>query len=237
IQNGRAVICTGAACMGQGLGTVLLQIVAETTGLEGDLIQIHAPDTAITPDSGTSTASRQTVFSGEAARLAALALQEDLRDSSLAELEGREYCREYRSNTDPMSSDKENPVSHVAYGYATQVVILDEQGKIQKVVAAHDVGKAINPATVEGQIEGGVVMGLGYALTEDFPLRKGIPAAKFATLGLWRATAVPEIECILVEKNQDILAYGAKGVGEIVCLPIAPAVAGAYYRRDGKIRT
>ena len=237
IQDGRAVICTSAACVGQGVGTVLLQIVAETTGLGADFIRIHAPDTAITPDGGTSTASRQTVFNGEAARLAALALREDLQDSPLTELEGREYYREYKSITDPMSSDKENPVSHVTYGYATQVVILDEQGKIQKVVAAHDVGKAINPAAVEGQIEGGVVMGLGYALTEDFPLRKGIPMARFGSLGLFRASAVPEIECMLVEKNQDSLAYGAKGIGEIVSLPTAPAVAGAYYQRDGKIRT
>jgi len=237
IQNGRAVICTSAACVGQGLGTVLAQIVAETTGIDGDFIQIQAPDTAITPDGGTSTASRQTVFNGEAARLAALALQEDLRKSSLAELEGKEYYQEYHAITDPMNSGKENPVSHVAYGYATQVVILDEEGKIRKVVAAHDVGRAINPTTVEGQIEGGVVMGLGYALTEDFPLRKGIPMAGLGTLGLWRASSVPEIECILVEKNHDLLAYGAKGLGEIASIPTAPAVAGAYYRRDGKFRT
>ncbi|MBC8016128.1 MAG: selenium-dependent xanthine dehydrogenase [Sporomusaceae bacterium] len=237
IQNGRVVICTSAACMGQGLATVLLQMVSEAAGLEGEFIQIHEPDTAVTPNGGTSTASRQTVFNGEAARLAALALQEDLQTFSLAELEGKEYYREYRGFTDPMSSDKENPVSHIAYGYATQVVILNEQGKIQKVVAAHDVGRAINPTAVEGQIEGGVVMGLGYALTEDFPMEKGIPTAKFGTLGLLRASHVPEIESILVEKNQDTLAYGAKGVGEIVSVPTAPAVAGAYYRRDGKIRT
>jgi selenium-dependent xanthine dehydrogenase len=237
IQNGRVVICTSAACMGQGLATVLLQMVAETTGLEGQVIEVHEPDTAITPNGGTSTASRQTVFNGEAARLAALALHEDLQKFSLAELEGRDYYREYQGITDPMSSDKENPVSHVAYGYATQVVILDELGKLQKIIAAHDVGKAINPTTIEGQIEGGVVMGLGYALTEDFPLQKGMPMAKFGTLGLLRASIVPEIECILIEKNQDFLAFGAKGVGEIVSVPTAPAVAGAYYRRDGKIRT
>lgn len=237
IQQGHVLICTSAACMGQGLATVMLQIVAETTGLEGDLIQVHEPDTEITPDGGTSTASRQTVFNGEAARQAALALHEDLLLYSLTELEGREYYREYKGITDAMNSDKENPVSHVAYGYATQVVILNEQGKIHKVVAAHDVGKAINPTTVEGQIEGGVVMGLGYALTEDFPLPKGIPTAKFGTLGLLRASNVPEIQCLLVEKNHHTsLAYGAKGVGEIVSVPTAPAVAGAYYRRDGKIR-
>jgi selenium-dependent xanthine dehydrogenase len=237
IQNGKVVICTSAACIGQGLATVLLQIVSQMTGLEGQFIEVHEPDTDITPNGGTSTASRQTVFNGEAARLAALALQNDLQQSSLAELEGREYYREYQGFTDPMSSDKPNPVSHVAYGYATQVVILDQEGKIEKVIAAHDVGKAINPTTVEGQIEGGVVMGLGYALTEDFPLQKGIPTAKFGTLGLLRSSNVPEIKCIMIEKNHDFLAFGAKGVGEIVTVPTAPAVAGAYYQKDGKIRT
>ena len=87
-----------------------------------------------------------------------------------------------------MGSDKKNPVSHVAYGFATQVVILNKEGKLEKVIAAHDVGKAINPINVEGQIEGGVVMGLGYALTEDYPLKDSIPTAKFGTLGLFRAT-------------------------------------------------
>lgn len=237
VEKGKVVVCTSAACMGQGLATVMLQIVAETAGLEGDALFMHAPDTAVTPDGGTSTASRQTVFNGEAARLAALALKEDLKTHSLAQLEGREYYREYQGITDPMNSDKPNPVSHVAYGYATQVVLLDEAGKLAKVVAAHDIGRAINPTNIEGQIEGGVVMGLGYALTEDFPLQAGRPTAKFGTLGLFRSSQVPEIECILVEKNQDSLAYGAKGIGEIVTIPTAPAVAGAYYRRDGKVRT
>ena len=117
------------------------------------------------------------------------------------------------------------------------MVILDEAGKLVKVVAAHDVGKAINPLGVEGQIEGGVVMSLGYALTEDFPLKAGIPQAKFGTLGLFRAGNIPAIESIIVEKNQAELAYGAKGVGEITSVPTAPAVAGAYLRFDGTIRT
>jgi CO/xanthine dehydrogenase Mo-binding subunit len=168
--------------------------------------------------------------------LAALKLQAALATSSVTELEGQEYCGEYSGITDPMGSDKSNPVSHVAYGFASQIVILDETGKLVKVVAAHDVGKAINPTGVEGQIEGGVVMGLGYALTEDFPLKEGIPQAKFGTLGLFRASTTPEIESILVEKNKAELAYGAKGVGEITAIPAAPAVAAAYLRLDGKVR-
>jgi selenium-dependent xanthine dehydrogenase len=237
VGNGGVIICTSAACMGQGLGTVLQQIVAESTGLPRTAIRIHAPDTMVTPNSGTSTASRQTLITGEAARRAGDALKEDLRSRSLTELEGNEYYREYDCVTDPMTSEKPNRFSHVAYGYATQVVILDEAGRVRKVVAAHDVGKAINPNGVEGQIEGGVVMGLGYALTEEFQVQNGAPTVTLATLGLLRSTQVPEIECHIIEKNSATLAYGAKGVGEIVMIPTAPAVACAYFQRDGKFRS
>ncbi|HXR39257.1 MAG TPA: selenium-dependent xanthine dehydrogenase [Terracidiphilus sp.] len=236
VEAGRVVICTSAACMGQGLGTVLLQIVAESTGLPKSAIGLHAPDTAVTPDSGTSTASRQTLITGEAARRAGLALRDDLANHSLRELEGNEYYREYDCVTDPMNSEKPNRFSHVAYGYATQVVILEDDGRVRKVVAAHDVGKAINPNGVEGQIEGGVIMGLGYALTENFKVRNGAPIVTLGTLGLFRSTQVPEIDCRIIEKNSATLAYGAKGVGEIVMVTTAPAVACAYFQRDGKLR-
>ena len=236
VENGVVVICTSAACMGQGLATVILQIVGETAGLARSALRVHEPDTMVTPDSGTSTASRQTLITGEASRRAACVLKRELDNHSLAELEGREFYAEYDCITDPMTSNKPNRVSHVAYGYATHVVILGNDGKVQKIVAAHDVGKAINPNGVEGQIEGGVVMGLGFALTEDFPLLNGAPTVTLGTLGLMRAAQVPEIVCHLIEKNSPDLAYGAKGVGEIVMLTTAPAVAGAYFNRDGKFR-
>jgi selenium-dependent xanthine dehydrogenase len=236
VEDGRVVICTSAACMGQGLATVILQIVGEAADLTRSALSVHEPDTMVTPDSGTSTASRQTLITGEAARRAAEALKLELDKHSLAELEGREFYGEYDCVTDPMTSDKPNRVSHVAYGYATHVVILGNDGRVQKVVAAHDVGKAINPNGVEGQIEGGVVMGLGFALTEEFPLRNGAPTVTMSTLGLMRAAQVPEIVCHLIEKNSPTLAYGAKGVGEIVMLTTAPAVASAYFNRDGKFR-
>ncbi len=237
IVNGKVLVLTSAACIGQGLATIATQIVNEATGLPLECIDFGAPDTFLTPDSGTTTASRQTLFTGEAVRQAALKLQQALYKSSLEELEGMEFYGEYLGKTDPINSDKPNPVSHVAYSYATQVVILNEQGLVEKVVAAHDVGRAINPKAVEGQIEGGVVMGLGYALREDFPLQKGIPTAKFGTLGLLRSTDVPEIESIIIEKNSSPLAYGAKGIGEISSIPTAPAVALAYRRFDGKLRS
>jgi CO/xanthine dehydrogenase Mo-binding subunit len=97
-------------------------------------------------------------------------------------------------------------------------------------------GRVINPAAVEGQIEGGIAMGLGYALREKFLLEKGIPKTRFGALGLLRSTDMPEVEVILIGKNTKPLAYGAKGVGEIATIPTAPAVASAYHRYDGKVR-
>ena len=136
-----------------------------------------------------------------------------------------------------MGSDKPNPVSHIAYGYATHVVELDDEGKVCRVTAAHDVGTAVNPVALEGQIEGGVVMGLGYAFTEDFPMDHGYPLATYGKLGLWRATEAPPIEVILIEKgSEDQFAFGAKGVGEITTIPTAPAAALACQRVDGKFR-
>ena len=237
IRQGKVEILTGAACVGQGLGTVLRQIVCETAPVGADNVTLHAPDTDVTPNAGTTTASRQTLFTGEAVRQAAIALGEAMKSASLAELDGQEFAGQYRGDTDPLNSDKPHPVNHVAFGYATQVVCLSESGWLRKVVAAHDVGRAINPTTIEGQIEGAVAMGLGYALQEDFPLKRGVPTAKFGTLGLFRSTDMPEIKIQLIEKNPSALAYGAKGIGEIATIPTAPAVAGAYYRYDKIFRT
>ncbi|EJO5348632.1 selenium-dependent xanthine dehydrogenase [Clostridium botulinum] len=236
VKAGKVHIKTSAACMGQGVATTLTQIICETTGLPLDKLVADPPDTHLTPDSGTSTASRQTVFAGEATRRAAIKLKNRLLTRTLKQCEGEEFCGEYEGITDPINSTKKNPVSHVAYGYATQVVILDDKGKVDKVIAAHDVGKAINSTNIEGQIEGGIVMGLGYAFTENYPLNNSIPTAKFGTLGLFRATDIPEIQPIIIEKNTNDLAYGAKGIGEITTIPTAPAAQGAYYRFDGNFR-
>ena len=104
--------------------------------------------------------------------------------------------------------------------------------------AAHDSGKVVNPISIQGQIEGGVLMGLGYALTEDFPLKNGVPQAKYGTLGLMRSTQIPDIHAIYVEKEELLpFAYGAKGIGEIATIPTAPAAQGAYYAKDHILRT
>ncbi len=237
IVDGKVSLRTSAACMGQGIAATMRAICCETTGLKAEEVIVARPDTKYTPNSGTSTASRQTVITGETTRRVSLLLKKALETRSLKELEGEEFFEEFVGITDPMGSDKPNPVSHLAYGYATQVVILNEEGKVGQVIAAHDVGRAINPSNVEGQIEGGVVMGLGFGLTEDLKITNGKPAARYGTLGLFRAPDVPDIKTILIEKNQAELAYGAKGVGEIPLIPTSPAAQAAYYKWDGKFRT
>ncbi len=236
VEGGRVHIRTGASCIGQGLGTVLLQVVCEATGLPRDAVAYDRANT-LAPDSGTTSGSRQTLVTGEAARRACLLLNEALEGRTLAELEGEEFYAEYFAKTDPLGSDKPNPVSHVAYGYATQVAILGEDGKLETIIAAHDVGRAVNPLSVEGQIEGGVVMSMGYALTEQYPLADCRPTAKYGTLGLPKANGIPKIVPIIVEKAGLNVAYGAIGIGEITSIPTAPAIADAYYRFDGKPRS
>ena len=237
VKGGKVQIHTGASCIGQGLGSVLVQVLSETTGLTLDEIEYCRPNTSMAPDSGTTSGSRQTLVTGEAARRAALKLCEDLKEHSLSGLEGKEYYGEYLAKTDKMGADVPNPVSHVAYGYATQLCALNEDGTVKKMAAAHALGKAVNPLSVEGQIEGGVVMGMGFALTEKFPLEEGMPKAKFGTLGLFKADKVPELQSIIVEKPGIEEAYGAIGIGEITSIPTAPAIAGAYYRWNGKFQT
>ncbi|MFA6844845.1 MAG: selenium-dependent xanthine dehydrogenase [Sphaerochaetaceae bacterium] len=239
VEKGIVHIRTSAACMGQGIATMCTQMVCQQTGLDPKYLFHERPDTEITPNSGTSTASRQTVLTGEATRRAAEKLGNDLKEGkSLEDLEGKEYFGEFSAVTDPLSSVKENPVSHVSYSYGAQVVILDQQGKVKKVVAAYDVGTPVNLQSVEGQIEGGIVMGLGFALSEDFPMEGGYPKVRFGTLGLLRAPDAPPMEIKLVQSKGAPLpyAFGAKGVGELCLIPTSPACAHAYYRLDGKFR-
>lgn len=233
VKEGKVVIYSAASCIGQGLATVMIQIVSETTGLDGGDIIFKQPDSSLCPDSGATTASRQTLFTGEACRQAALKLKAVLETKTLEELEGLDFEGEFSGVTDPINSDKENPKSHVAYSYATHVAILNDDGKVIKIIAAHDIGKAINPLNVEGQVEGGVIMGLGSALKERLVYENGLVKSKFGTLGLLRATEIPEIDVKIIEKNQSELAYGAKGIGEIALIPLAAAVASAYESFDG----
>jgi selenium-dependent xanthine dehydrogenase len=239
VENGMVHIRSSAACIGQGLATVTTQIACETLKLQPEKIYVEPPDTNRTPNSGTTTASRQTVFTGEAVRRAAEELKAalDASGGDLSSLEGKEFYGEFSGITDPMGSDKPNPVSHVAYGYAATLAILDDSGRVERISAAYDIGRVVNPRAAAGQVEGGLLMGMGYALTEDFPLENCVPKAKYGTLGLIRAPLAPKMDVLFIKpRNMSPLAFGAKGVGELAAIPVCPAIGGAYYRRDGILR-
>ena len=238
-QDGRLEILTGYTEMGQGLFTILRQVVHQETGLPVDCMDVQTvSDPRVV--CGMTTASRATALLTAAARLAAEKLAEDLAGTrgSLTDLVGREYHGEYVCDfTTKPGADVADPITHMTFSYATQVVILDENGLLERVVAAHDVGRAINPVLCAGQIEGGVHMGLGYALSEDFPCTEGVPdSLLLRDLGILKAKDTPEIEVILVEVPDEVGGYGSKGVGEIGLVPTAGAVSGALHSFDGKRR-
>ena len=237
-DDAKVHIYAGASCIGQGVGTVLVQMIVTNTPLHRGDIVYERSNTWIAPDSGDTSGSRQTLVTGEACRRACEKLAAALEDHTLSDLVGQEFYGEYLAKTDPLGAQNvENPISHVAYGYATHVCVLNDDGTIREIDAAHFVGKAINPLSCEGQIEGGVTMALGFTLTEHYPLYDCIPSARFGTLGLFRADQVPPIHSILVEKEGQDMAFGAIGIGEITTIPTAPAVAGAYFALDGEMRT
>ena len=240
VRDGKIELYSAASDIGQGCATVFVQMVSETTGLGKEMVRNMGANSEVAPDSGTTSGSRQTLITGEAVRMAAADLNEALQEAGgdLSQLEGREFFAEFFDPTDKLGADVPNPKSHVAYGFATHVVVLDDDGRVKEVYAAHDSGKVVNPISIQGQIEGGVLMGLGYALTEDFPLKNGVPQAKYGTLGLMRSTQIPDIHAIYVEKEELLsFAYGAKGIGEIATIPTAPAAQGAYYAKDHVLRT
>ena len=234
VKDGKLHIRSGASCIGQGVGTVLVQMVVTNTPLTRGQIVYERSNTWIAPDSGDTSGSRQTLVTGEACRRACEAFCAAYR-GSMTPLVGREFYGEYLAKTDKLGADVPNPVSHVAYGYATQVCILDRKiARLEKMSASHDVGKAVNPKSCEGQIEGGVVMSMGYALTERYPIDENCkPIEKYGQLGLFRAHEIPEIEAIVIDKPGLNVACGAIGIGEITSIPTAPAIADAYYRLDG----
>jgi len=239
INDGKVEIYCGASDIGQGCSTVFIQMVAETLGLSRSKIRNMGSNSELDPDSGTTSGSRQTLISGEAVRRVSVEVKAALDEvgGDLDKLNGREFYAEYFEPTDKLGADVPFPKSHVAYAYATHLVVLDEDGKVSKVVAAHDSGKVVNPISIQGQIEGGVLMSLGYAFTEDFKLQDCMVKSKYGTLGLMRATDIPDIQAIYVEKKELLgVAYGSKGIGEIATIPTAPAAQNAYYKRDGKLR-
>jgi xanthine dehydrogenase molybdenum-binding subunit len=224
--------------MGQGVHTVLAQIACEELGLSPAQLRVEV-DTCYELGCGQTTASRATVLGGRAVIDAAAKLRTDLNGASLAALAGREYTGEVCVDwTTKPGAPVDNPVTHFAYGWATQVVVLDDEGRMEKVVAAHDVGKVINPTLLEGQIEGAVHMGLGHALSEEYAVKDAMPVTTtLKSLNIIPPTGMPPVECIFVEEPQPEGPYGAKGVGEIGLVPTAGAVAGALHAFDGIFRT
>jgi xanthine dehydrogenase molybdenum-binding subunit len=188
---------------------------------------------------GETWVLRGTTLCCAAAQRAASQLAADLKTATLEQLAGREYSGDYVCNFTTRPGTPEavnNPTTHLTFSYATQVVILGEDGRMERVVAAHDVGRAINPKACAGQIEGGVHMGLGYSLTENFTSTNAIPdSLLLRDCGILKAKDTPAIDGILIEIPDEVGGYGAKGAGEIGLVPTAGAVAGALYSYD-KIR-
>jgi len=237
ISEKKIILHHGWTEMGQGVHNMALQTLCEETGVNPEIIRVVV-DTDAQIKTGMTTSSRATALVGLAVINAAKSLKNDLKNKSLQELSGKTYKGEFVCDwTSKPGSGDENPIIHYSYGYAAQVCILDNEGNISKVIAAHDAGKIMNPMLFEGQIEGGVHMGLGYALTEDLPMKDGyLMSDKVRKLGILRAHETPEIIVKGVEVKDPVGPYGAKGIGEIGLVPTAAAVANAFFAFDGKRR-
>ena len=220
--------------MGQGVDTVAQQILCEETGIENpEIIEVKV-STESRAIAGMTTASRATFQLGNAIIEAARDLKADLKTKPLKELRGKNYTARWRCDWTTKPGEAGDVISHYSYGYATHLVILDDDGQIDTVVAAHDGGRIINPTLFEGQIEGAVVMGLGYALSEDLPMENGyLKTDRYAKLGIPRIKNLPRIEVKGIEVPDPLGPYGAKGVGEIGNIPTAGAVANALFQYDG----
>ncbi len=234
-------IRTGFTEMGQGLFTICIQFAVEATGLSPELFRCST-DTSLLLDCGQTTASRGTVLAGNSIAEAGKMLKAELdAGKSLADLAGKVFHGEWIcSYTSKLGKDLDKPggpKTHLTYGFATQVAILDDEGRLVKLVAAHDVGKVLNPVHLDGQMYGSLHMGIGYALTEDFEVEGGvIQAEKMNDCGVLRSHQMPEMELIYIEEGDPECPHGARGVGEIGLVPTAPCIAGALYKFDGIVR-
>ncbi len=229
--DGKVEVRHGFTEMGQGVHTVALQTAVTELGIDPERIEVIV-DTTRQLGFGQTTGSRGTLMVAASVQNAcAVALAAGCTEDV------DHYAEHVVDWTQKLGDPAvPNPTIHAAFGYAAQVVVADRQtGAIEKVVAIHDVGKAVNPRLCEGQIEGSVHMGLGYALTEDFPSdERGFPIpTTLRQLGILRPKDVPPIEVELVEVPQPRSAYGIKGVGEIGLVPTSGAVAAALHMVDG----
>ena len=271
LENGRVVVRTAAAEIGQGLPAVLAAIVAEELGVPYDQVDVALPDTDTTPDGGPTTASRQTYINGNAARMAARRVRDilawatcealgapqaelDFRDgliaarghtvsvgqaARMAREAGRRPVARARFEAPPTRPLGQGGDMHVGFSFGVQAALVEVDTRtgevaVLKVVNAHDIGRAINMLGLFGQIRGGIIMGIGNALTEEFPVEGGVPFC--TTLSRYKMPSIrhaPEIVTYLVEDELPSGPYGAKGVGEIASIPTAAAVANAVYHAVG----
>ena len=234
-DDGTVEVRHGWTEMGQGVHTVALQVAVEELGVPAASVRVIV-DTTRQLGFGQTTGSRGTLMAAASVKAACAKADADGRRPE-TDYEG-EYVVDWTQHLgDPAHP---NPTIHSAFGYAAQMVVMDRESQdIERVLAVHDVGRAVNPLLCEGQIEGAVHMGLGYALTEDFPSdERGFPVnMTLRSLGIIRAKDVPRIDVRLVECPQPRSPYGIKGVGEIGLVPTAPAVAAALHAADGQWRT
>ena len=233
LSEDHIIINHGWTEMGQGVNTMAVQFFCEEINVDPNIVEVKA-DTNANAYSGMTTASRATSIIGNSIINTTKKLKEDLKTKSLKELVGNVYEGIWSCDwtTEPEKIDGKI-ITHYSYSYASQLVILDDEGKINKIIAAHDAGKIINPNLFEGQIQGSIHMGLGYAISEELVLENGKPkSTKLRDIGILRAKEMPEIQVIGIEVKDPIGPYGAKGVGEIGLVPTAAAVANAFYQFD-----
>jgi xanthine dehydrogenase molybdenum-binding subunit len=232
--DGTVEVRHGWTEMGQGVHTVALQVAVEELGIDPSRIRVVV-DTTRQLGFGQTTGSRGTLMAAASVKAACDAAK------AAGCAPDTDHCGEHVVDWTQHLGDPDhpNPTIHSAFGYAAQMVVMDPESQtIEKVVAVHDVGRAVNPTLCEGQIEGAVHMGLGYALTEDFPSdENGFPVnMTLRSLGILRAKDMPPVDVRIVECPQPRSPYGIKGVGEIGLVPTAPAVAAALRAADGRWR-
>lgn len=244
--DGKLHMIVSGTDMGQGFRTAMVQIAAETLRMDMKDIDIVIGDTDITIPTGESVSERQTLCDGRAVYEACRLLQKELEENPPQPGESR-YAEYYFRAPECFAignfkGAEEKGVKYrnfPAYAYATQAAIVEVDtatGKVKllKVIAAHDVGRAINPRIIEGQMQGSVSMGQGYALTEGHPTKNGYPVKKlYGQMGLPKTEDTPRYKLILIEDPEPIGPYGAKGVSEVATVPITPAILNAVSRAVG----
>ncbi|MGB5931457.1 MAG: xanthine dehydrogenase family protein molybdopterin-binding subunit [Anaerolineae bacterium] len=240
----RALVKLGASDQGMGAHTALAQIAAEALGIDYEKVRVALVDTSVVPDAGSCSASRHVYMSGNAV---IRACQEAVRKRQEALRTGeRRVSAEYeyhgRSVRPTTPYDDENGMCdpHISYGYTSQIALVEVdvetgQTEVLKLLAAQDVGKAINPEMVKGQAGGGVHMGLGYALTEKFIQKEGlVKTRRFSEYHIPTVADMPrEFIPFIVEVPDPTGPFGAKGVGEMTTLPTAPAIISAIHDAVG----